>query len=110
MIRRFRSLVYVLAALQALLTAPVVNAVAGAMPGSDMACADMMPADDSGSCPCCPDGDNLAACLSNCLAAAASTASYSAHRAHSVPGALPAQPVVHLADRADPPLKPPPIR
>jgi hypothetical protein len=108
---RLRKLVYVLAALQVLLAAPVVGAVAGAIPGNGMDCADMMPATpDSDPCPCCPEGDSVAACLSNCLAASCVTTGFAPVAVHNNAAEPPAEPSLQLAVRGDPPIKPPPIR
>lgn len=108
---RSRKLVYVLAAFQLLLAAPVVNAVAGALPASGMDCGDMMPASpDSDACPCCPDGDNVAVCLSNCLPASCVAPGlvliFANDRGHESPAESP----FPLAVRGEPPVKPPPIR
>ena len=106
-----RKLVYVLAALQVLLAAPVVSAVAGALPGSGMDCGDMMPATpDSDSCPCCPEGDNVAACLSNCLPATCVTTGVAPIAVVDRTGEFHAQSPPPLAARSEPPVKPPPIR
>lgn len=108
---RSRKLVYLLAAFQVLLAAPVVSAVAGALPGNGMDCADMMPATpDSDPCPCCPEGDSIAACLSNCLAASCVTTSLALATAFDTTEASPAVSLPPLAVRGDPPVKPPPIR
>ena len=111
--RWLKPLIYTLVLGQVLLSAPMVNAMSGAT-GSDhaeMACADSMPhAADSGSCPCCPEGDlGTAACLSSCAAtlAAVSTIEFSSVAPDAA--ALPDAPLVHVAQVSDPPLKPPPI-
>jgi hypothetical protein len=112
--RRFiRTIVYVLVAGQALLSAPVVSAMASGATAvaSEMPCADsMLQTDDSKPCPCCPEGtDGVAACLSACNASVAgfSALTVQIHRAPLLQAPMPA--AVAVADLAEPPLKPPPI-
>jgi hypothetical protein len=111
--RRSRPLLCLLALAQLLLSAPMVSAVAG--PAGDsvaaMPCAGDMPMDDSGECPCCPDGiTNIATCLSACTASVATPVTI------GLPGVAsqsiaPADVAARLSGGVDdPPLKPPPIR
>ena len=117
--RRFRPLIYILAAAQLLLAAPITSAASPATSHhSAMPCADSMPAHDnghgnkdgSGDCPCCPDGAmDMAACLSACTLAHASIATilFTSTPSHSIAASAPA--FVPVVDVNDPPLKPPPI-
>jgi hypothetical protein len=109
--RRFRPLIYILAAAQLLLAVPMTSAASPATSHSfSMPCADSMPADDAGDCPCCPHGaQDMAACLSACTLAhaAISTIQFASAPARSIPARAPA--FVPVLDVSDPPLKPPPI-
>lgn len=111
--RLIRTLIYVLVAGQALLSAPIASAMGNSASAdtAEMPCADSMPqTDESKPCPCCPDGTvGIAACLSAC---AASVAALPAPAVQIV--RMAAQPALgitipQIADLADPPLKPPPI-
>ena len=108
-----RPLVHVLVAAQLLLSAPVVTAMApvASTHSADMPCADSMPkADDSKPCPCCPEGTiSMAGCLSACTAVTAvpPTLSIQVSNAAAMHAIVPAS--SPFADRADPPLNPPPI-
>ncbi len=110
--RRFiRTLVYLLVAGQALLSAPIASAMgndtnAGTL---EMPCAASMPqTDDSKPCPCCPDGtSSIAACLSACAASVAALPTLIFPRVKTVTLPAPATAFPQIADLADPPLKPP---
>jgi hypothetical protein len=76
-----------------------------------MDCGDMMPATpDTDSCPCCPAGDNVAACLSNCLPASCDTTGLAPIAVIDRTDESPAESPLPLAVRCQPPVKPPPIR
>jgi hypothetical protein len=112
--RRFiRTLIYGLVAGQVLLSAPVASAMgSGASAATaEMPCADSMPqADESNSCPCCPEGTSgVAACLSACTASVAAlpTIAVQPQPTPAVPALAPA--FLPAADLSEPPLKPPPI-
>ena len=111
--RLIRTLIYVLVAGQALLSAPIASAMAtGASAGAaEMPCAySMTQADDSKPCPCCPDGtSSIAACLSACAVSVAALPAAAIHVVRSVALRAPAPAFPQIADLADPPLKPPPI-
>lgn len=114
--RRIRPLVYVMVALQLLLSVPMAPAwAAGVTAETDVArsmpCDGTMPAEQqSKHCPCCPDGAvDLLECHAAC---AASVAVFLVNHlvlanTAAIPSAEP-QPVNFLP-LADPPLKPPPI-
>lgn len=114
--RRVRPLVYVLVALQLLLSVPMASAwaagvAAEAETAQSMPCDDTMPPEHhSKHCPCCPDGavDSLD-CQAACAASVAALPGM--HFVLSNSAAIPSlepQPVNFLL-LADPPLKPPPI-
>lgn len=114
--RKIRPLVYVLVALQLLLSVPMASAwatgvTAGAETAQSMPCDDEMPPEHhSKHCPCCPDGavDSLD-CQAACAASIAALPGM--HFVLSNSAAIPTlepQPVNFLP-LADPPLKPPPI-
>jgi hypothetical protein len=111
--RLLRALVPVLVLAQVLLSAPVVAAIAAhdtAPASTQMPCADSMPQADEGKpCPCCPDTAGLAACLSTCTASVGFIANIPVSVGGTSDAPLAAMPLVHLAELADPPLKPPPI-
>ena len=113
--RHLRPVVYLLVLAQLLLSAPVVNAMAGIADTSHASstCAGHMPEGPGhgGECPCCPDGvTTMAGCLAACIAAVAPVQSFAPLRIASL-ATLPDDPIaVVLGAIADPPLKPPPIR
>jgi hypothetical protein len=112
--RRFvRTVLYVLAAGQVLLSAPIASAIGNGATAAtvEMPCADSMPrTDDSKPCPCCPDGvTSIAACLSACTASVAALPVLAVHAVNAVSLPSPAAVFPQIADLADPPLKPPPI-
>jgi hypothetical protein len=110
--RRFiRPIVHLLAAAQLLLAVPLANAMpAGPSQAAQAHCADMAPAaGDSKPCPCCPGDAGMAACMSSCLATPCVAHSFILPSAQRTVNAPPAAVLTHVADRADPPLKPPPI-
>ena len=111
--RLIRTLLYVLVAGQALLSAPIASALGnGASAASaDMPCADSMSqADDSKPCPCCPDGtSSIVACLSACTASVAPLPALVVDVVRTVALPSPVAAFRQIADLADPPLKPPPI-
>jgi hypothetical protein len=111
--RLIRTLIYVLVAGQALLSAPIASAMGnGTNAGTaEMPCADSMPqTDDSKPCPCCPDGtSSIAACLSACAASVAALPAPAVHVVRTVALPAPAPAFPQITDLADPPLKPPPI-
>jgi hypothetical protein len=113
--RRFRPVIYLLVLAQLLLSAPMVSAVAAtgaaSASGMSMPCAGDMPmADETGECPCCPDGvTSEAGCLVTCIASVAPPQAFA-----PAPAAREATAPVERIDSisggvADPPLKPPPI-
>lgn len=109
-----RTLVYVLVAGQAFLSAPVIAGAGEHRSGqaaAEMACADSMPQpDDSKPCPCCPDDmSGMAACLSACTGAVAALPACSVDIAPLTALPMRALAFARLADPSDPPLKPPPI-
>ena len=109
-VKRFRPLIYVLAAAQLLLSGPVVSALSAANASAESDCADMMMGPDADHCPCCPEGvTTMGECLSACTAAfaAVGTPAIFVSTLSSFPASTPAfAPLVMLAD---PPIKPPPI-
>lgn len=111
--RLIRTLIYVLVAGQALLSAPIASAMGnGASAGAaEMLCADSMPqADDSKPCPCCPDGTaSIAGCLSACAASVAALPAPAVQIVRMAAQPAPGTAFPQIADLADPPLKPPPI-
>jgi len=111
--RFFRTLIYVLVAGQALLSAPIASAMGNGATAAvaEMPCADSMPqTDDSKPCPCCPDGtSSMAACLSACTGSAATLSAPAAHAVKAVALPSPAAAFPQIVDLADPPLTPPPI-
>jgi len=108
-----RPLIYVLAAAQLLLSAPIVSAMSGEIGSSakDMPCAESMPrTDDAKPCPCCPDGImNMAACLSACTTAVAALPGIQIHLSTTTASPASDPRFANIAELADPPLKPPPI-
>jgi len=110
--RSFRTLIYVLVAAQALSFAPVATSMPAAhsADSSGMHCPDMAPAaDDSKGCPCCPDANTVAACLSSCAATVGAISTFLLPVASSAHGAISVASFVPRGELADPPLKPPPI-
>ena len=111
--RIVRPLVYILAAAQLLLSAPIVTATTlpATNSATEMPCAASMPmVNDSKSCPCCPDGTKgMAACLSACTAAVAALPTLSIHVSRNATMPVITSAIVYRAEQADPPLKPPPI-
>lgn len=110
--RILRRLAFLLIATQLLLSAPVASAYAAIAAGADGAnCAEMMNAGDSAEpCPCCRDAAlGVAACLGACTASVGFFVTFTLPPVRS--GSEPAEikPLIHRADLADPPLKPPPI-
>jgi len=108
-----RRVIYCLVAGQALLSAPMVNAMTGGAPaaGHEMPCADSMSAADADRCPCCPDGDRgVAACLTSCTAMVAPMATLVIPAVVKTTVFPSSEAQVPRARASDPPLKPPPIR
>jgi hypothetical protein len=110
--RIVRRLSLLLVVLQLLLSAPLAGAYADiASAGQPDHCAGMMHAGDSAdACSCCPDGiQGTAACLSACAASVGAITPLSFEFEPDVSPDPVSPVVIHRADRADPPLKPPPI-
>lgn len=110
--RLTRPLVYLLVAVQLLLSAPMasaqaVKAIAEAVHSADV---DSSGSHDSENCPCCPDDVTTSL---DCLAACAPAATFPVVMPalavkSSVLPVVPPAPLIYLP-LADPPLKPPPI-
>ena len=110
--RVLRTLIYVVVTAQILLSAPIATALArsGATSHAAAHCAGMMPSpDDSKPCPCCPDGADMAACLSACTATAGAVTVFAISTAPLVFAVSRAPAFGREGALADPPLKPPPI-
>jgi hypothetical protein len=110
--RFFRRLALVLVAAQLLCAPPAASALAAMADEQSQRphCAGQMPAGDaSADCPCCPEGMNVAACLSSCTASVGAITSLEipAARAPALPVSF--LPALHRAAPSEPPLKPPPI-
>ena len=112
--RRFvRTLIYVLVAGQALLSAPLSAGTGehhSSSAAAEMPCADSMPqSGDSKPCPCCPGMSGMTACLSACTGAAAALPAISVGIAPLTALPLRELAFARLADLSEPPLNPPPI-
>lgn len=115
--RHVRPLVFVLVLAQLLLSAPIVNAMAGAATHASPACASHVPgrghlgSGHHDTCPCCPDGVMTdAGCLAACTAGAAPLQSVPSARVVEAVIAPNQRVVTLFVGFSEPPLKPPPIR
>lgn len=110
--RKFRPLVYLLVAMQLLLSAPMASALTKQALTQAAAIADTSAHGDheADDCPCCPDNVTTSLdCLAACAPVGAFPASVFLLSIHStVPLAVAPTPVIYTP-LADPPLKPPPI-
>jgi len=108
--RTFRPVAYALIAAQLLLSAPMVNAFALLQGGATPCAESMADRKHVSECPCCPDGvQSMAGCLSACISASAIAPSAPSIAVSTGLVETRGLTAVHVANLADPPLKPPPI-
>lgn len=107
-----RRWIYALVAAQIFMSVPMASAFASiASAGQDNHCAEMQhPGGQADQCPCCPEGaSGTAACLSACTASLGAVTVFTFTSPPTVHARVAPVLQSHIAQAAEPPLKPPPI-